>query len=326
MTKMKALSLALVGIFLSTAYVAAAEGDSSPAPATASADPSAPGSVADPAGSPVESSVRTLTEQEDALIEQISQLDRSDPDYQNQLKAIGAELRRIQEELQWSNHSFGGPYGHSAGPSVVGSEGAPFSPYDGMDAASLRQSRDELNAQLKYLDRTLDSLGPQDEPLAASLREQRQLLTDQIEELDTRIGAVPAGATSTVPAADPTGSDFDTLFGGGQAPAGPSLSGRPQPIVDRPAATSPLSPASPGSPTDVPSGSAFDVSGYSADPTAVDGAWYSSDNKNQRILDAIEELRKSNDEVRQQLAEVMDELKMIETQLKLLSRQAVADR
>ena len=107
MTKMKALSLALVGIFLSTAYVAAAEGDSSPAPATASADPSAPGSVADPAGSPVESSVRTLTEQEDALIEQISQLDRSDPDYQNQLKAIGAELRRIQEELQWSNHSFG---------------------------------------------------------------------------------------------------------------------------------------------------------------------------------------------------------------------------
>ena len=264
-----------------------------------------------------------LVQRQDALLEQMAELDSSAPDFQSRLRELGAELQRIQEELQAIDRA-------DAAPPVQGDPLAarpdpgtgvfpvpaaaqpdtpvPFSPFDGMDPATMRRTRADLLTQLKYLNRTLETLGPQDEALADSLTEQKLELTARIRQLDERIGSAapetkfpaaekapaetvspalsnPAAPDSGLNAAelDPAGIDrIDAAFGGAQVPA--------------------------------------------ADPADVDGAWYSGENKNQKILDAIAELQKSNDETNRRLDEMADELKTIETQLKLLSRQAVLEK
>ena len=277
-----------------------------------------------PAASPGAKDVRfpaspdALVQRQDTLLEQMAELDSSAPDFQSRLRELGAELQRIQEELQTIDRADtaqpaqGDPLAALSDPgtgSFPVSTAAqpdtpvPFSPFDGMDPATMRRTRADLLTQLKYLNRTLETLGPQDEALADSLTEQKLELTARIRQLDERIGSsapetkfpaaekapaetVPPAAPDADPAAaefDSAGTDrIDAVFGNTQVPA--------------------------------------------ADPTDVDGAWYSGENKNQKILDAIAELQKSNDETNRRLDEVLDELKTIETQLKLLSRQAVLEK
>ncbi len=269
-----------------------------------------------------------LLQRQDVLLEQMAQLDADAPDYQTQLRSIGAELRRIQDELQTMDRAAAGKgFGNSAGAGSAAAQNsgaaagifgspaaaqdggtAPFSPFDGMDLATMRRTRADLTAQLKYLNRTLETLGPQDEALAASLGEQQQELTGRIKELDARIGspaqenAISGVSAAAEPQADPAAAD---------TPAA-------EPAAALPGA---------GQESLIPgSGSASGRGAVSALPTEVDGAWYSSENKNQMILDAIGELQKSNEAVNKRLDEVMEELKTIETQLKLLSRQAVIDK
>ena len=257
-----------------------------------------------------------LIERQNTLLEEMAELDSSAPDFQSRLREIGAELHRIQEELQTVDRTgAAAPAGTAPAadrgiggvslPEPTSAAPAPFSPFAGMDVATMRRTRADLVTELKHLNRTLETLGPQDAALADSLGEQRLELTARINELDGLIGApapetkLPAGA-APASAAEPTAAD--PAAGGSGAPVlNPAEIDRIDALFEE---------------TQTPA----------ADPTDVDGAWYSGDNKNQKILDAIAELQKSNDEVNRRLDEVMDELKTIETQLKLLSRQAVIEK
>ena len=271
---------------------------------------------------PQRSAADELVQRRDALLQQMAELNSSDPDFQSRLRELGGELQRIQGELLTIDQTgvadpagtafpapmFGrgnGAVSFPAPTAAPSAEPAPFSPFNGMDVATMRRTRAELSTQLTLLNRTLGTLGSEDKALAESLTEQQRELTARIKELDERIGtpapetnlsaaekapteAAPLGAgadaaDANMSALNPADiNQIDSMFGGAQTPA--------------------------------------------ADPTEVDGAWYSGENKNQKILDAIAELQKSNDEMNRRLDEVIDELKTIETQLKLLSRQAVTEK
>lgn len=230
-----------------------------------------------------------MTEQETKLIEQMADLDPSAPDYQAKLNAIGAELRQLQGQMRTIQRAPFNTQPSARQTSAVPEPENAISPFEGMDNATLRQLRNELNSQLKYLNQTLETLGPQDEALSDSLKEQQTELTARLKELDTRLGAPET--------AEPAQEDPSAAF--------PGLTAN-QPELPQ---TDPA-----------PFGAAVSAS---LDPTRTEGTWYGGGNADQKILDAVAELKKADEAIQKQLLDVLDELKTIETQLKLLSRQAV---
>ena len=259
-----------------------------------------------------------LAERESALIDQLSKLNPADANHQDELRKIGDELRQIQEKLYPSNSfSFGGvpsSFSDAVPPADFSNEPtSSFSPFDGMDAATLRQVRADIVSQVKNLDRTLKVLGPGDEGLSASLREERQELSDRIQEIDAHLGA---------------SSDGLPVSQQGQAAVQTDPT-RPA-IPDSTPDSTRFDPVQPAQPESVSAGELPDAASFGAIPPSsetagIEGTWYTSENKNQQILDAIAELQRGNEETRRQLDAVLDELKTIEAQLKLLSRQAVLE-
>lgn len=338
-------SLFTAALILGAFALSAAAQPSAPNDAPARAESAPNAGTAPTAGDhtalPPRPSAEALVQRQDALLQQMAELDNSAPDFRTRLGEIGAELRLIQDELQKIDRGAAGPNGNSfrpepfapvdrtdaAAPSAVvppapaadpGSgavpfpastaaqpiDAPPFSPFAAMDADTMRRTRADLITQLKLLNRTLETLGSEDEALAESLTEQQRELNARIKELDERIGS-PAPQTQ-VSAAEKT--PFDAAPTGDGPAADPNGPGLNPAEIDR------IDAMFGGTPTPA------------ADPTEVDGAWYSGENKNQKILDAVAELKKSNDETNRRLDEVLDELKTIETQLKLLSRQAVIEK
>ncbi|MBQ3389395.1 MAG: hypothetical protein IJG60_09310 [Thermoguttaceae bacterium] len=298
---MRLLTASFLCLFLSAVFAAAAEEPNGLD--SAAADPNR---------------ILSAEEQENALIEQLTLLDPADPDYQTKLRQISDELRLIEQQRRSAepfpapDSGMPAPNPFSAPPASpapgVSPQNVPFSPFDGMDAVTLRQLHFELTSQMKYLNRVLDTLGADDEGLSSSLREQKEELTGRLKEIESRLGGAPSDSGM------PPAGEGNALSRPGDA--------NPAPAAGSGAADQNLY----ADPAAAPFGGGMfgeTFGNTAADPTAVDGAWYTSENKNQQILDAVSALAKSNEETQRKLDEVLDELKTIETQLKLLSRQAV---
>ena len=291
-----------------------------------------------------------LTQKEQALLDELAALKPTDENYSVRLQSIGAELRDIQsktQELQFRASGGMTPNGmmpagampnglESFGPMLGGANfSAPVAgSFDPMnDPALLKQIKEELTFQLKQLQQTLTTLGPQDAALSTALKEQETDLLKQLTDINAKLGASAQGATESSPnALDPNapllptdpnanaGMNADMINTGDVADRIAKVSQAA--ILLREAGLVELA------------NHALNQAGSLSDPNFVEapisatqqapsGAEWFAPGQAAQSQD-IAELKETSAAMKAQIDQMVSDLKNIDAQLKLLSRQAVA--
>ena len=295
-----------------------------------------------------------LQRKEQSLLDELAALQPTDENYQVRIQSIGAELRDIQsktQELQLRTPNgmvpnAMAPNGMVPMPGVL-PPGMGEASFDGMapngvagtydpmnDPMLLKQIKEELTFQLKQLQQTLTMLGPQDEALSATLKEQQTDLLKQLADVNAKLGsaAAPVADAAALPAED--AAPAVTLPADAAAPNIPGTINAGD-AAERIAKVSQAAVLLREAGLIELANHAVNQAGALSDPNFVEapinampraeaGAdWFAPDQAAQ--AQDIAELKETSAATKSQVEQILADLKNIDAQLKLLSRQAVAE-